>query len=86
MTIRPTEEQERVVLAAKSGKDLVIQALAGTGKTTTLKLLAEALFEKRGTYIAFNKAIVEEAESKFPSNVKCRTAHSLAYGQVGYRF
>ena len=86
MSIRPTEEQERVVLAAKSGKDLVIQALAGTGKTTTLKLLAEALFEKRGTYIAFNKAIVEEAESKFPSNVKCRTAHSLAYGQVGYRF
>lgn len=86
MTIKPTDEQAKVVSAAKSGKDLVIQALAGTGKTTTLKLLAEALLEKRGTYIAFNRAIVLEAESKFPSNVKCRTAHSLAYGQVGYRF
>ena len=86
MTFRPTDEQLRVIAAAKTGKDLVVQALAGTGKTTTLKLLAEALHDKKGTYIAFNKAIVEEAETKFPSNVRCRTAHSLAYGQVGIRF
>jgi hypothetical protein len=86
MSFKPTEEQAKVISAAKSGQDLVVQALAGTGKTTTLKLLAEALSEKRGTYIAFNKAIVDEAQSKFPSNVKCRTAHSLAYGQVGYKF
>jgi hypothetical protein len=86
MTFAPTDEQKSVVSAAKSGKDLVIQALAGTGKTTTLKLLAESLSDRRGTYIAFNKAIVDEAQSKFPSNVKCRTAHSLAYGQVGYKF
>ncbi len=86
MAFKPTHEQLMVIAAAKSGKDLVVQALAGTGKTTTLKLLAEALHEKKGTYIAFNKAIVDEAQSKFPSNVKCRTAHSLAYGQVGYKF
>jgi hypothetical protein len=86
MSFKPTDEQAMVISAAESGKDLVIQALAGTGKTTTLKLLAEALYEKKGTYIAFNRAIVDEAVSKFPSNVKCRTAHSLAYGQVGYKF
>jgi hypothetical protein len=86
MAFKPTDEQLLVIAAAKSGKDLVVQALAGTGKTTTLKLLAEALSEKKGTYIAFNKSIVDEAQSKFPPNVKCRTAHSLAYGQVGYKF
>lgn len=86
MKIRPTDEQLRVITAAKTGKDLVVQALAGTGKTTTLRLLAEALHDKQGTYIAFNKAIVEEAVAKFPSNVRCRTAHSLAYGQVGIQF
>jgi hypothetical protein len=86
MRLNPTDEQLKVIAAAKSGKDLVVQALAGTGKTTTLKLLAEALSDKQGTYIAFNKAIVEEAVTKFPSNVKCRTAHSLAYGQVGFQY
>ena len=86
MNFRPTDEQLRVVAAARTGKDLVVQALAGTGKTTTLKLLAEALHDKKGTYIAFNKSIVEEAVTKFPSNVRCRTAHSLAYGQVGIHF
>jgi superfamily I DNA/RNA helicase len=86
MSLKPTSEQLKVIAAAKSGKDLVVQALAGTGKTTTLKLLAEALSNKQGTYIAFNKAIVEEAVSKFPKNVKCRTAHSLAYSQVGFQY
>ena len=86
MKLSPTKEQISVIEAAKTGKDLVVQALAGTGKTTTLKLLAEALHDKKGTYIAFNKAIVEEAVSKFPSNVRCRTAHSLAYGQVGIHY
>lgn len=82
----PTVEQQKIIMAAKTGRDLVIQALAGTGKTTTLKLLAESLSNKRGTYIAFNKSIVDEAGTKFPSNVRCRTAHSLAYASVGFKF
>ena len=85
-SITPTSEQKKIIEAAISGQDLVIQALAGTGKTTTLKLLAEALPRKKGTYIAFNKSIVEEAGSKFPENVRCRTAHSLAYAAVGFQF
>ena len=85
-SLTPTDEQKKIIAAAKSGRDLAIQALAGTGKTTTLKLLAEALPNKKGTYIAFNKSIVEEAGSKFPENVRCRTAHSLAYSTVGFKF
>jgi len=84
--VTPTTEQKKIIEAAKSGRDLAIQALAGTGKTTTLKLLAEALPGKKGTYIAFNKSIVDEAGSKFPENVRCRTAHSLAYAAVGFQF
>jgi superfamily I DNA/RNA helicase len=86
MAFKPTEEQLKVVAAAKSGKDLVVQALAGTGKTTTLKFLAEALYPAKGTYVAFNKAIVDEAVAKFPTNVTCRTAHSLAFRAVGFEF
>ena len=30
-------------------------------------------------YLAFNKRVAEEAQTKFPTNVECRTTHSLAY-------
>lgn len=86
MSFTPTDEQRKIIAAAKTGDNLVIQALAGTGKTTTLKLMAEALSGKHGTYVAFNKAIVAEAVTKFPSNVKCRTAHSLAFAGIGHQY
>lgn len=81
----PTEEQMSAVMAFARGEHLVLQAGAGTGKTTTLALLA-ACTDGPGTYIAFNKAIAADAASRFPGNVQCRTAHSLAYGAVGYRY
>ncbi|MEC7120318.1 MAG: UvrD-helicase domain-containing protein, partial [Pseudomonadota bacterium] len=37
---------------------------------------------QKGLYLAFNKAIADDARSKFPSNVDCRTFHSLAYRHV----
>ena len=60
MTFTKTQEQLDIIEFAKSGKDLIIQAYAGSSKTYTLKSIAEALPEKRILYIAFNKAIVDE--------------------------
>jgi hypothetical protein len=34
---------------------------------------------RRCLYIAFNKAIAQEARRRFPPSVRCRTSHSLAY-------
>lgn len=84
----PTEEQEQALKLFATGENLVIEAGAGTGKTSTLRLLAEdAQADGRvGIYIAFNKAIVVEAGAKFPSNITCTTAHSLAYRALGYKF
>lgn len=88
----PTAEQQKIVEAALTGGSLVIEAGAGTGKTTTLKLVAQALAEaseehiggvSQGVYIAYNKAIQVEAAASFPSNVTCKTAHSLAYRSHG---
>jgi superfamily I DNA/RNA helicase len=78
----PTHEQSAAVDAFRRGDHLVLQAGAGTGKTTTLAMLA-AKTGKLGRYIAFNKSIASDAARKFPSNVVCKTAHSLAYGAVG---
>lgn len=81
----PTPEQSVAVDTFRRGDHLVLQAGAGTGKTTTLTMLA-ASTKKRGRYIAFGKSIAMEAATKFPGNVQCRTAHSLAFAAVGRRF
>jgi hypothetical protein len=81
----PTEQQQHAVELARAGKDLAIEALAGTGKTTTLVHVARAL-RGEGQYLAFNRAIVDDARAKFGQNVRCNTAHSLAFRAVGSPF
>lgn len=84
-TFKPTEEQQRAVSLAKTGGSLAIQALAGAGKTSTLRLIAESeLDRKRFAYLAFNRKIVEDGKRSFGPNVRCSTAHSMAMGQIGY--
>lgn len=85
-SISPTNEQIAIVEGAKQNTDIAIEALAGTGKTTTLKLLADSKVGLKGTYVAFNKSIVDEAKAKFPSSVHCSTAHGLAYQSIGREF
>ncbi|MGU9951193.1 MAG: UvrD-helicase domain-containing protein [Gammaproteobacteria bacterium WSBS_2016_MAG_OTU1] len=76
-----TTEQKKIINAS-SDKARII-AFAGTGKTSTLVELAKNRPQKKFLYIAFNKAIKLEAESKFPSNVECKTMHALAFADVG---
>jgi hypothetical protein len=83
--MQPTAEQEQARDLFATGRHLVIEAGAGTGKTSTLELLASST-PRRGQYLAFNKSIVVEAGAKFPRRVTCSTAHSLAYRAVGARF
>ena len=78
----PTAEQEACLALYLSGASMVIEAGAGTGKTSTLRLLAKATPNKRIHYLAFNKPIVLEVAGSMPSNVKASTAHSLAHSYV----
>src|SRR3954454_21499313 len=79
MDFSPTPEQDKITAAAATGENVVVTAVAGSGKTSTLKLIGNALAPKRGIYLAFGKDIQIEADKSFPANVECRTAHSLAY-------
>jgi hypothetical protein len=85
MPFNPTSEQEAILAAFTAGKNLVVQAGAGTGKTTTLKLLANST-EAYGTYLAFNKSIAAEAKRSFPHTIRAMTAHSLAWQEYGNKF
>ena len=82
----PTAEQIQAVKLALKNDDLIIQAFAGAGKTSTLMMIA-AHKEGRGQYLAFNRQIVNdveghkrkvEAASGIDLNLKANTSHSLA--------
>src|SRR4051812_27880180 len=79
---KPTDEQVDIVNAFMTGENLVIEAGAGSGKTSTLRLIGRADPNRKGTYFAYNKAIAEDAKASFPANVACSTAHSLAFRAV----
>ncbi|MFF8925700.1 UvrD-helicase domain-containing protein [Streptomyces longwoodensis] len=81
----PTDEQDHAVEAFRDGRHLVLQAGAGTGKTSTLGLLAEST-KRRGRYLAFNKDIAHDASTRFPRSVVCKTAHATAYAAFGHRY
>lgn len=78
----PTEEQHRARVLFSAHESMVIEAGAGTGKTSTLRMLAEST-RARGKYLAFNKAIVTDVARTLPMTCRASTAHSLAFQSVG---
>ncbi|MFI1866938.1 UvrD-helicase domain-containing protein [Streptomyces jumonjinensis] len=85
MAIEATREQQAAREIFASGRDLALVAGAGTGKTSTLILMGAAT-RKRGLYVAFNRAIADDARGRFGPNVECRTAHSIAFRAVGHLY
>ncbi|MFI0990639.1 UvrD-helicase domain-containing protein [Streptomyces exfoliatus] len=81
----PTDEQTRAADCFHAGDHMALQAGAGTGKTSTLALLANST-TRRGRYIAYNRAIARDAATRFPSAVTCKTAHALAYAAIGHHY
>ncbi|XP_048668705.1 F-box DNA helicase 1 [Marmota marmota marmota] len=86
-TIQLTHEQQLILNHKMEPLQVVkIMAFAGTGKTSTLVKYAEKWSESRFLYVTFNKSIAKQAELVFPSNVICKTFHSMAYGHVGRKY
>lgn len=84
-TFEPTDEQSAALDLFRGGQSMVIEAGAGTGKTSTLCLLA-ADTQRRGRYLAFNKSIVTDVTGKLPERCAASTAHSLAFRSIGKRY
>src|SRR5690349_5962406 len=90
-TRKPTAEQQAIIDAARrmfteGHRVLIIEAGAGTGKTTTLRMLVDAL-TGRGQYTAFNSKLVADSSAKFQgTDCACNTTHSLAFRAEGKRF
>jgi len=83
-----TTEQLSII---NSTGDIKINAVAGSGKTTTIIEYAKARpATSKILYLAFNKSVKLEAQKKFAEqglhNVKVETAHSLAYREIVFRY
>lgn len=72
--------------AFQTGEPFVLEAGAGTGKTSTLLLLAESAPRRRGLYVAFNRAIKQEAARKFPRNITVMTTHGMGMRGTDFQY
>lgn len=86
MTFRPTDEQDYIAQLYATRADVIVEAGAGAGKTSTIRYLANLDPRRSFQYMAFNTALVEDAVRTMPENVKSRTVHSLAMGAVGWKY
>lgn len=78
----PSKYQQAVYDFVASGKgNAVIDAKAGSGKTTTIVAAARLVpASLRCIFLAFNKSIAEELKTRLPKHVEARTLNSLGHG------
>lgn len=84
--MKATQEQLSIVSASKSFDDMTINACAGSGKTSSLKMITQARPEANALLFCFNKSIQQQAQASMPTWCKSSTFHGIAYGQVGKFF
>lgn len=81
--IKPTDEQDAIISAARYESCLAVEAGAGTGKTTTLTQIAQDRHNKRGLIVVFNKNMADATKARITRGEwTARTMHSLAYGSA----
>lgn len=73
---------DRVCDNIEDNKIIAVNAVAGSGKTSTGDAVIRAFQPKNGFYTAFNKAIVQDSAKRFGNLLQCKTIHALAYKYV----
>jgi superfamily I DNA/RNA helicase len=78
---KPTDEQVQIMdRLSQTDDNILVNALAGSGKTTTIEMMINSLPDSQPClYLAFNKSIVKEAEERMPSYCKVQTLNSLGH-------
>lgn len=74
-----TVEQDAILLAAQGKDNLILNALAGAGKTSTLELIDRATRTKPCLYLVFNSKNAKEATLRMSSTTTVRTFNSIGH-------
>lgn len=87
MSFKPSKYQVKVFEHIKNGEDsLIIRAVAGSGKTTTLVNALSHSKNRKTIFIAFNKNIQRELSVRVPKGVDCKTCHSVGFAALRNHF
>jgi DNA helicase-2/ATP-dependent DNA helicase PcrA len=74
-----TDEQLAAQDAARTSANIMLDAYAGTGKTTTLVSMAKFMKPRRSLGLAFNTKVAKELGSKLPSFFEVKTFNALGF-------
>lgn len=89
-TVPWSRYQEDIFAATREGTDnLLVQAVAGSGKTTTLlECMRQTPNNKQCGFVAFNRSIADELAGRVPPHVTSKTFHSTCFSvlrNMGYK-
>lgn len=86
MTFTPTEEQAAIGRSIRSGRHVVVDAVAGAGKTSSALYLADLVRKQSGArtlILLYNRRLASETAKKIPVHlqpyVDATTIHSFAF-------
>lgn len=88
MSFTPSPYQQRIFEWVQNGSgSAVIQAVAGSGKTTTIVKATELLpADRSALFLAFNKSIATELTRRLPPRVQASTFHSAGFRALSEAF
>jgi hypothetical protein len=79
--LKPSEEQQKILNTLARGYNVVADCVAGSGKTTSVMMIAAAFTEKRVLQITYNSQLKSEVRQRVVeaglTNIEIHTYHSL---------
>ena len=83
MGITFSDEQAAFIGKALAGKNILVDACIGSGKTTTIQAVCNTLKNKRILYLTYNRLLKLDAKDKIRSkNTTVQNYHGFAYSQL----
>ncbi len=80
---KPSKYQQAIYdCVINTNKNIVVNATAGSGKTTVLEECSRLIKSTRPIFLAFNKKIVEELKTRISPNIRCSTLHSFGMSSL----
>ena len=81
--MKHTNEQEAIFNCITDTENhLIVNAGAGTGKTTTIVEAANMIGNKKAAFLAFNKSIAAELAERLPTGVEAKTFHAFGFAAI----